>query len=280
MANQYNNAMAGNFGEVTRTDPEYYFKYGNNPSSNSSMQLYQYTGDRLPVQTSTGTTTLSGLGGTFTRPNAPQENRYFGQGGSQAIQDTSMGGTWTSGQGGPQISDLPGFLQMKEQQKAGADTSTYGTRLKDLMSDPSKITQTPGYQFAVGQGTQAINRSAAARGQLGGGGVLAELAKYGQGMASQEYGKEVDRLSNLMGQAQQFGVQSGYYRPETYTPGLGISTGGGGGGGGRSSVSSGIPAGVSAEDAWAKTQREMEDYSSQATKEHEDWYKSRGLPVA
>lgn len=100
--------------------------------------------------------------------------------------------------------------------QSGADFSPYKTRLDQLLIDPSKIQETPGYKFALEQGNQAINRSAAAKGGLNSGGVLAELEKYGQGMASQEYGGQVNRLAQLMQGAQQFGVQSGQFRPTTY----------------------------------------------------------------
>ena len=65
--------------------------------------------------------------------------------------------------------------------QSGADYSPYQNKLMGLLNDPTTIQQTPGYQFQVDQGNQAINRSAAAKGILNSGGVLAELAKYGQG---------------------------------------------------------------------------------------------------
>lgn len=60
---------------------------------------------------------------------------------------------------------------------------------------------------------------------LNSGNVLAELAKYGSGMASQEYGNQlnaikiggdiaggrVNTLGNLMQNAQKFGIDTGYY---------------------------------------------------------------------
>jgi len=137
------------------------------------------------------------------------------------------GGQWTSdasgswrGAGGQLVGDLSGYLKMKGQQQTGADFSGYQNQLQGLLSDPSKIQQTAGYQFQKGQGEEAINRSAAAKGMLGSGNVLAELAKYGQGMASQEYGNQVNRLADLMRGAQQFGLQSGYYeKPQSFASG-------------------------------------------------------------
>src|SRR5574343_172313 len=75
------------------------------------------------------------------------------------------------------------------------------------------LINSPGYQFRLDQGNQAINRSAAAKGMLGSGNVLAELAKYGQGMASTEYGNRLSQLGNLstqgMGQANLIGENQG-----------------------------------------------------------------------
>jgi cytochrome c556 len=94
------------------------------------------------------------------------------------------------------------------------------------LQDPSQVQNTAGYKFAVDQGNQAINRSAAAKGMLNSGGVLAELAKYGQGMGAQQYqtqlgnlqqnyqnqNTQTNNLANLMQGAQQFGINSGYYQ--------------------------------------------------------------------
>jgi len=59
--------------------------------------------------------------------------------------------------------------------------------------DPSQFQADPGYQFAFDEGQRAIDRSAAARGALNSGGTLKALARYGQGMANQQYGTWYDR---------------------------------------------------------------------------------------
>jgi len=51
----------------------------------------------------------------------------------------------------------------------------------------------PGYQFRLSEGTKALERAAAARGSLQGGGTLKALTRYSQGEASQEYAKAFDR---------------------------------------------------------------------------------------
>lgn len=45
----------------------------------------------------------------------------------------------------------------------------------------------PGYQFRLGQGQEALERSAAARGVLRTGGTLKDLIQYGQNFGAQEY---------------------------------------------------------------------------------------------
>ena len=51
----------------------------------------------------------------------------------------------------------------------------------------AEAAQTPGYQFALGQGLQALDRGAAARGNLLTGGTMEAEQQYGQGLASQTY---------------------------------------------------------------------------------------------
>lgn len=54
----------------------------------------------------------------------------------------------------------------------------------------------PGFQFRLGEGLKAIERSAAAKGTLLTGGTQKGLQGYGQDMASQEYGNVYNRAYN------------------------------------------------------------------------------------
>lgn len=67
----------------------------------------------------------------------------------------------------------------------------------------SGFTATPGYDFRVQQGTDAVNALAGARGGLFSGRTMQDLTKFGQGIASEEYGNHMNRLAGLtdMGQA-------------------------------------------------------------------------------
>jgi hypothetical protein len=186
----------------------------------------------------------AGVGGVVPAYKASSDKRT-------TTYNAPLGGTWESTNGGAwtgadgrSVNDLSGYLRMLEQQRTNADTSQYQSGLntsiaslgslnadyQSLLKDPSKVQQTAGYQFALDQGNQAINRSAAAKGMLGSGNVLAELAKYGQGMASQRYDKELDNilqgansagnqtntLASLLHGAQNFGVGSNYYNPNSW----------------------------------------------------------------
>jgi hypothetical protein len=69
--------------------------------------------------------------------------------------------------------------------------------------------QSPGYQFAVGEGVNAIDRGASARGLLNSGARLRELMRYGTGMANQEYGNWWNRKAALAGIGQTATGQTG-----------------------------------------------------------------------
>ena len=71
-----------------------------------------------------------------------------------------------------------------------------------LNFDYGGFTETPGYQFRVDQGRQAIERSAAARGGLNSGATMKALQDFGQGMAADEYGTFYNRLGAMSGTGQ------------------------------------------------------------------------------
>ena len=66
----------------------------------------------------------------------------------------------------------------------------------------SRFVASPGYKFRLGEGVKALDRSAAARGQLLSGAQTKAVQGYGQNLASDEYGNYVNRLANLAGVGQ------------------------------------------------------------------------------
>jgi hypothetical protein len=73
--------------------------------------------------------------------------------------------------------------------------------------DMSKFRESPGYQYAMEQGVQALERGASARGGLLGGRQMKELTRFGQGLASQDFGAYLQQLSGFGGQALGTGLQ-------------------------------------------------------------------------
>lgn len=69
----------------------------------------------------------------------------------------------------------------------------------------SRFTASPGYQFQLGEGINALERSANARGRLYSGATMRDTLSYGQGLANQEWGNYLSRLTGLAGAGQQAG---------------------------------------------------------------------------
>jgi hypothetical protein len=59
------------------------------------------------------------------------------------------------------------------------------------------FTAGPGYQFALDQGLQALNRSAASRGMLASGNNTQDILRFSQGLAGQEFGNWQNRLGDF-----------------------------------------------------------------------------------
>lgn len=73
----------------------------------------------------------------------------------------------------------------------------YQNQLSNLMANPGSFASSPTYQFAFNQGLEALNRRSAASGKTGSGNYLADLMKYGQGMASQQFFPQANLLAGL-----------------------------------------------------------------------------------
>ena len=74
-----------------------------------------------------------------------------------------------------------------------------GAGLVELLANPGRITETPGYQFAYDQGLQALFAKQAATGQRLSGRAQTETMQFGQGLASQMYNQEMNRYASLAG---------------------------------------------------------------------------------
>jgi len=117
--------------------------------------------------------------------------RYYANG---TINTPSAGSVYSGGQW---ITPAQ-YQQQQSQQSYQKVAGTAANKLNSLLQNPSSVTSTPGYQFAYNQGLEAVNRTAAAKGQLGSGNRLYDLTKFGQGLASQTYNDTVSQLSNVL----------------------------------------------------------------------------------
>jgi len=68
----------------------------------------------------------------------------------------------------------------------------------DVVHDPNKYIQSPGYKWLEQQGIGALNRGSAASGKLDSGQNSKDLMAFGQGLAKQDYAGYLGRLENLM----------------------------------------------------------------------------------
>jgi len=86
-----------------------------------------------------------------------------------------------------------------EQDAMGPYRGGYAAQLAELMRNPNKIKSTPGYQFQLDEGLQALARKGAQGGYTGSGNMGIALQKYGQDYASNFLQKQLDRLAGLAG---------------------------------------------------------------------------------
>ena len=110
------------------------------------------------------------------------------------------------------------FASRGEAEAYAAANGAQGTAY-DKYATPA-FQESPGYQFAFNQGTDAVNALAGARGGLNSGRTMQDLNTFGQGIANQEYGnwwnradKEktdyFNRLQGLSGSGQNAAAQQG-----------------------------------------------------------------------
>ena len=89
----------------------------------------------------------------------------------------------------------------RQQPFLAGGTEDYNRLRAMMMGGPGAAQQflqmDPGYGFRLGEGLKALERSAAARGGLMSGATGKALQRYGQDVASQEFGNAYNRLAGL-----------------------------------------------------------------------------------
>lgn len=136
----------------------------------------------------------------FTNKNAQDAANIQTQGAQQAYSDLSnQFGAGRSALTSNYTQALQPFLQLGQTGRAGTSALTDAL---GITGDPSqvqaKLAATPGYQFALDQGTQNVLRNQAATGQLASGKTNLDLQRYGQGLADQTYQQYVQNLTPFL----------------------------------------------------------------------------------
>jgi hypothetical protein len=101
------------------------------------------------------------------------------------------------------------IAQQNQQPFLQAGQNAVNLQQRYLSGDTSGFNQSPDYQFAVQQGTQALDRGAAAKGNLWGGGADADRISLGQGLATQYATNYWNKLAGMAGQGQTSANQLG-----------------------------------------------------------------------
>lgn len=139
----------------------------------------------------------------------------FGGGGGKASADAQNQAALAIAQLNEQMykqtrSDLGPFREV------GTATTPYYAGILGIPGyesvDPTAaLRSTPGYNWLMDQGTDALSRAAAAKGMLGSGAVAKGLTTFGQGLADQSYNNYMNRLYNLIGTGQNAAAQTGSF---------------------------------------------------------------------
>lgn len=177
----------------TRTDLAPYRGYGEN-----ALRFLEYDMGMTDVAPMMGGTPLEvtrvGVGESGNAlanlfPNA--QGTIFGN----AINQAGGGGTGYRWQAGDQMFDTE-----EEARAYAAANPTGGTAYGGFQGSP-------GFQFAMQQGQDSIDASAAARGMLRSGGTMQAQQEFGTGLAQQDYANHIARLMGAAGIGTQAAAQ-------------------------------------------------------------------------
>jgi hypothetical protein len=98
---------------------------------------------------------------------------------------------------------LQPFTDLLSSSSKGANAYANATGVNGAPGNAQAVSDfqaSPGYQFSLDQGLQAIDRGAASRGMVTSGNTLAAEQNYGTGLANQQYQQYVQNLQPYLGQ--------------------------------------------------------------------------------
>lgn len=100
------------------------------------------------------------------------------------------------------LAKVAGQRSLANQNAIFSPYAAMGQRLSDRMPELTRrftnedFVKDPGYDWRLNEGTRALEGSQAAKGGLLSGNAMKEMTQYGQGFASNEFGKAFDRFRN------------------------------------------------------------------------------------
>lgn len=180
--------------------------------SREDMSPWRYGGQNALQLLLMGTTGYGLPGTTGARSVAGGGGGVGGSGGASAptgIGSMNMNGIdWTAANAVPGGSSLSGG--MPGMNGANGQSPSLSPNLPISYDSPeanrnafmSLFQSSPDYQFRLGEGIKALDRSAAARGMLGSGAQMKALQDYGQNTAAGEYNNWYNKLAQLAGYGQ------------------------------------------------------------------------------
>lgn len=141
-----------------------------------------------------------GIFDIFSNKNAIDAANIQQQGAQQAYGQ--LADQFGAGRGALTSNYTAALQPFQQAQQTGQAGTTAYTDALGITGDPSQIqarlAQTPGYQFALDQGSQNVMRNQAATGQLNSGKTNLDLQRQGIGLADQTYQSYVQNLQPFL----------------------------------------------------------------------------------
>jgi hypothetical protein len=164
------------------------------PSNPNGMQLL---GSGTVAPTSTDTSLASTIGAAAPGLLQSAAGVYGAQNAAQAQQTADNSAINTQQN---TLGNINNIWSTQQQTGQGANTALQSSLgLGGAPADPSNFLNMPGYQFAVQQGTQAIQRQAAAMGNAYTPNTAEAVGQYVTGTASQDYNTYISQLMGAAG---------------------------------------------------------------------------------
>lgn len=128
----------------------------------------------------------------------PRDQSFYSRGGGDGAEAMQWGGTNRLAPQEPQYGFRVGGQEFRSREEAQAYADSQGGGGTPYRG----FQETPGYQFMLDEGLDAVNSSFAGRNNLLSGAAMQSLQERGTGLANQEYGTYLNRLTGMANSGQ------------------------------------------------------------------------------